>query len=505
MVATPQKTQGIEVVDIPLDEIKVSNRLRAVSEEKVEELVESIQLLGLLHPLVVSKKEDGYLLLSGAHRHSALCKLNRTHAPCMLHVSDETVEKLVEISENLIRNSIDQIAICESIALREELLTKLGKRAKSGDHRWNKTGITSEQLAKSMGMDRRAYLRKKAVAKNLHPEVKDLLSDTEWARTFSDVLSLSQQPDDVQLMGAKMLVTGKCKGFKRALTLARIKCLSFDWNEEQTRIKDLVGHPKSVMKWTGDSSALSRLCKLVSHDEECEVIKKTWGTESCPNYAQHPDHAAHFINFYSKEGDTCADVMAGRGTSILVGCALGRKMIGYDLSEKNLQAISSVVLEHTNAKSSDLTLHHSDGVALAEYEGQENIWDMVMFDPPYIFQPENYGSDERDLCKIRDLEKFNAKIESCLKNLKRLIKPSSWEKKEFHPIVIIVGSARRSKKGLTDMSTEVENIARKLDLIIHDKVINVLDSQFAMFNISKCIDHRYSCKVHETSIVLVKY
>ena len=72
MVATPQKTQGIEVVDIPLDEIKLSNRLRAVSEEKVDELIESIKLVGLLHPLVVSKKKDGYLLLSGGHRWLAL-------------------------------------------------------------------------------------------------------------------------------------------------------------------------------------------------------------------------------------------------------------------------------------------------------------------------------------------------------------------------------------------------------------------------------------------------
>ena len=59
--------------------------------------------------------------------------------------------------------------------------------------------------------------------------------------------------------------------------------------------------------------------------------------------------------------------------------------------------------------------------------------------------------------------------------------------------------------GLVDMSTEVENIARGLNLIIHDKVINVLDSQWAMFNMSKCIDNRYSVKIHETNIVMVKY
>ena len=55
------------------------------------------------------------------------------------------------------------------------------------------------------------------------------------------------------------------------------------------------------------------------------------------------------------------------------------------------------------------------------------------------------------------------------------------------------------------MATEVEMISRKLDLKVHDKVMNVLNSQWAMFNVSRCIDNRYSIKVHESNLVLVKY
>ena len=175
LVVAPQKTQEIDVIDIPIDEIKVTTRLRSVSEEKVDELVESIRLVGLLHPLVVSKQKDGYRLLSGAHRRSALLKLNRKTAPCSLHVSDETVERLVEVTENCVRHSLDQIQVCDHIVLREELLSKLGKRSSSGDNRWNRTGITNEELAQSMGLDKRSYLRKKSVSKNLHPEVKECL------------------------------------------------------------------------------------------------------------------------------------------------------------------------------------------------------------------------------------------------------------------------------------------------------------------------------------------
>ena len=91
---------------------------------------------------------------------------------------------------------------------------------------------------------------------------------------------------------------------------------------------------------------------------------------TCPNYSQHPDHSAYFINYYSKEGDTIADVMSGRGTNLLVGTALGRKVVGYDLTLQNLEAVRSACLEHTEIEPSDLVLHHGDGVTLKEYEDQ---------------------------------------------------------------------------------------------------------------------------------------
>ena len=59
--------------------------------------------------------------------------------------------------------------------------------------------------------------------------------------------------------------------------------------------------------------------------------------------------------------------------------------------------------------------------------------------------------------------------------------------------------------GLVDMATEVEMIARRIGLVLHDKVINVLDSRWGMFNVSRCINHRYTVKIHETNLVFVKY
>ena len=233
-------------------------------------------------------------------------------------------------------------------------------------------------------MGKSTYLTTKTIAK-LNPEVQDIIEESEYEYNKGDLVALVKESDEVQLEVANLIATGKCSSFKRALQLARCKVLTFDWDEEKARLKEQIGIPYSVRKWNGDSSHLSRLCKLVSNDEECRTTRETWGTVQCPNYSQHPDHSAYFINYYSKEGDTVADVMSGRGTNLLVSAALGRKVVGYDLSPQNLEAVRSACLEHTDIDPNDLTLHNSDGVALKEYEDQENIWDLVTFDPPYIW------------------------------------------------------------------------------------------------------------------------
>jgi uncharacterized ParB-like nuclease family protein len=504
MVATAERADPLAVVEVPLKRIKVSTRLRGTDEDKVTDLAESIEGIGLLHPITVSRHGEWFHLLSGMHRLEAFRKLGRDTIPASINQSDPLIEELIEVEENLVSSRLTSIDEARFIVRWEEILALLGKRAVRGDNRWNRSGLTNDDLARTRGMSRRTYIYTKSIA-TIHPEVQDLLNETEYAYQKMDLVALSKESDEVQMEVARLLVTGKCNGFKRALQLARCKLLTFNWDEEKARLRDQIGKPFSVMKWNGDSSPLSRLCKLVSHQDECRVNKKTWGTTEVPNYSQHPDHSAYFINYYSKEGDTIADVMAGRGTNLLVGAALGRKVVGYDLSSQNLEAVRSACLEHTDIAPKDLVLHHSDGVELKEYEGQENIWDLVTFDPPYILNAENYGEDPRDLCHIKDLGKFNSKLEECLLNLKRLVKQSSFADKQFHPIVIKVGSARRGEIGLIDMATDVEIIARRIGLILHDKVINVLDSQWGMFNVSRCISNRYSVKIHETNLVFLKY
>ena len=42
-------------------------------------------------------------------------------------------------------------------------------------------------------------------------------------------------------------------------------------------------------------------------------------------------------------------------------------------------------------------IKHSCGVQLTEWNEQENVFDAVITDPPYVCNAENYGDDERDI------------------------------------------------------------------------------------------------------------
>ena len=96
------------------------------------------------------------------------------------------------------------------------------------------------------------------------------------------------------------------------------------------------------------------------------IVNREWGTVEVQAYSQHPDHSAHVIEFYTNPGDLMLDCMSGRGTNLLVGAALGRRVVGYDMNPKNFEKVRSVAFEHTDIDAADLPTppshnHRCDG------------------------------------------------------------------------------------------------------------------------------------------------
>ena len=68
-----------------------------------------------------------------------------------------------------------------------------------------------------------------------------------------------------------------------------------------------------------------------------------------------------------------------------------------------------------------------------------------------------------------------------------------------------VGSQRRGSKGLTDMATDIEMIARKVGLILHDKIYTELKPHMQFFTMNRSFQKRYSMKIQECNLVFLDY
>lgn len=81
-------TGEMRVEQIPLAEIE-ENENNSYAQNGIDELAESIKVIGLQQPLVVRRKtEGGYLLLAGHRRRNALALLAREAAPCIVLDAD---------------------------------------------------------------------------------------------------------------------------------------------------------------------------------------------------------------------------------------------------------------------------------------------------------------------------------------------------------------------------------------------------------------------------------
>ena len=77
-------TGEMRVQEIALAEIE-ENAANTYTQTGIDELAESIEVIGLQQPLVVRRKPDGgYLLLAGHRRRNALALLDRKAAPCIV-------------------------------------------------------------------------------------------------------------------------------------------------------------------------------------------------------------------------------------------------------------------------------------------------------------------------------------------------------------------------------------------------------------------------------------
>ncbi|MEW5762487.1 MAG: ParB/RepB/Spo0J family partition protein [Bacillota bacterium] len=130
-----------EVREVPVGEIRPNPRQarRRFDDEKLQELAASIEEHGLVQPVVVRPRHDGYELVAGERRWRAYQALGREFIPAVVrNMSDEEAAVAVLI-ENLQREDLNPLE--EAHAYRQLM---------------EEFGLTQEEVARRVGKSRAA-------------------------------------------------------------------------------------------------------------------------------------------------------------------------------------------------------------------------------------------------------------------------------------------------------------------------------------------------------------
>ena len=142
-----QKLVG-NIIEIELDKITANPWQPRTNFDKrnLEELVESIQTLGVIQPITVRKKDDGtYELISGERRFRASILANKKNVPAYVRLANDQEMLEMALVENIQRQDLDAIEIALSY---QQLIDEIK--------------LTQEELSKRVGKDRSSitnYLR----------------------------------------------------------------------------------------------------------------------------------------------------------------------------------------------------------------------------------------------------------------------------------------------------------------------------------------------------------
>ena len=120
-------------VHIPVDKVSVVGARRALQEDKVTQIAQSIELIGLWHPIAVRIREDesqsqaaevadpAYVLIAGLHRLEACRRLGLRHIRANVHDCTQLEAELLELDENLCRAELSPAERAKGTARRKAL------------------------------------------------------------------------------------------------------------------------------------------------------------------------------------------------------------------------------------------------------------------------------------------------------------------------------------------------------------------------------------------------
>lgn len=177
--------------------------------------------------------------------------------------------------------------------------------------------------------------------------------------------------------------------------------------------------------------------------------------------AKYPETMAQeFIEFFTKEGETVLDPMAGTGSTLIAALRAGRNSYGIELNPKYAKIAQSIIEEERKALGDPVSslksqIINGDAAKIANFEFP--TIDYVLTSPPYwdmlrargaetqkkrrstVELDVTYSDDPNDMGNITDYEEFLEKLVNIYKGLQPLLREKAY-------LTIIVKNVKKGGK-----------------------------------------------------------
>lgn len=197
-------------VFMSIDRIKVQDRIRDLHDLDI--LKKSIQDVGLLQPIVISKEN---VLIAGNHRLQAFKELGYDKIPVVIKDVDQMKAEMMEIDENLIRYQLSPLEVSKQLKQRKEIyeilhpnstleVITMENLSKRNNFAPKENIISSEKsftqdVAEKTGQSQRTIQQSLQIANNLTDEAVDRIKGTKLENNKTALLEIARIAPEKQV------------------------------------------------------------------------------------------------------------------------------------------------------------------------------------------------------------------------------------------------------------------------------------------------------------------
>ena len=225
----------------------------------LSDLSESIKEHGIIQPLIVSKRGDGYELIAGERRLRAAKMAGIKTVPAIIREISEQKKMELALIENLQREDLNPLEVALAYKKLED-----------------EFNLTRAELAKKVGKSQSAVANNLRLL-NLRDEVKEAIVDGRISETHAR--TLAGLPEDEQLTGLNRIIENKLsvheaeKAAKDVVVKRHLRKVSFDPEVRQME-EDVAASLGTKVEIKRHGGAGQIIVKFFSNEELRKIVNK---------------------------------------------------------------------------------------------------------------------------------------------------------------------------------------------------------------------------------------